>query len=202
MSGLDGNPKVCCTAAQCPTGQTAGESAVCYRSTCPEGKKSTHFGGQSYQEHPTNSPRTPRRRPIAASVPRLDRTSRENPSPRTQQTPASHHQTLFHAARLCEMEPSAGTPKEGGVRSNRRPAEPMPTVGERHRSCHAALRRLAHGGGAHATIPRSSTRRQARRPRKTVAEPPHPLLPPRLQGSSRCMSLNRLCQLFTALAYC
>ena len=112
----------------------------------PRRKKSTHFGGQSYKEHPANSPRTPRRRPIAASVPRLDRTSRENPSPRTQQTPAPHHQTLFHAARLCEMKPSAGTPKEGGVRSNRRPAGPMPTVGERHRSCHAALRRLAHGG--------------------------------------------------------
>lgn len=59
MSGLDGNPIVCCTAAQCPTGQTAGESAVCYRSTCPEGKNPLTSGVRAIKNIlPT--PREPR----------------------------------------------------------------------------------------------------------------------------------------------
>ena len=111
----------------------------------PRRKKSTHFGGQSYKEHPANSPRTPRRRPIAASVPRLDRTSRENPSPRTQQTPAPHHQTLFHAARLCEMKPS-----RGNAQGRRRPEQQAPS------GTHA------HGRRASPLLPRCAKEARAR----------------------------------------
>ena len=179
----------------------AGESAVCYRSTCPEGKNPLTSGVRAIK----NTLPTPREPREGAPSPLrcLDLTARQG---KTRLLALSRRRLRiikrsFMRPGYAKWNRAREHPRKA-ARSNGRPAGPMPTVGERHRSCRAALRRLAHGRNAHATIPRSNARRQARGPRKTVAAPPHPLLLTRLQGSSRCMPLNRLCQLFVALTYC
>ena len=188
--------------AQRPTGQTAGESAVVYRSTCLEGKNPLTSRVRAIKNTlPTH--REPREG-APSPLRRLDLTARQGKTRLLalsrrrlriiKRSPMRPDHAKWHRTR---ERPRKAAPGAAGAQR-----DPMPTIGERHRSCRAALGRLARGRNAHAAIPRSNARRHARRPRKTVAAPPHPLLPPRLQESSRCMPLNRLCQLFGALTYC
>lgn len=180
----------------------AGESAVFYRSTCPEGNNPLTSGVRSIKG-PLPTPREPREG-APSPLRCLDLTARQgkirllSPSRRRPRIIKRSSMRPGHA----KWNRAWGRPRKAAPGAAGAQRDPMPTVGERHRSCRAALRRLAHGRNAHAAIPRSNARRQARRPRKTVAAPPHPLLLPRLQGSSRCMPFNRLCQLFVALTYC
>lgn len=144
MSGLDDNPKVCCTAAQCPTGQTAGESAVCYRSTCPEGKNPLTSGVRAIK----NTLPTPREPREGAPSPLrcLDLTARQG-------KPVSSHSADagFASSNALSCGPAMRNETErGNAQERRRPEQQAPS------GTHA------HGRRASPLLPRCTKEARAR----------------------------------------